>query len=66
MKTRACAVWIACGLAVGYGRLRLGAHYLSDVLFSAGTAVLMAPISIALGDRYLALFDRVTGSPSRE
>jgi len=64
---RGAAVAVAVGstafaLAIGYGRLRLGAHYLTDVLFSAGTAALMAPVSVALGDRYLALFDRASGA----
>ena len=44
--------------ATGAARIRFGAHYLSDVLFSAGGAALMAPVSVALGDRYLALFER--------
>lgn len=49
----------AYAIAIGWGRIRFGAHYLSDVLFSAGTAVLMAPASVALGDKYLSLFERV-------
>ena len=52
--------------AIAWGRLRLGAHYLTDVLFSAGTAVLFAPLSVALGDRYLALFERAAAGGSRE
>lgn len=52
--------------AIAWGRLRFGAHYLTDVLFSAGTAVLFAPLSVVLGDRYLALFERAAGRVSLE
>jgi membrane-associated phospholipid phosphatase len=68
---RGAAIAVALGSAafasaIGYGRLRLGAHYLTDVLFSAGTAALMAPISVAIGDRYLTLFERAKDSTSRQ
>jgi membrane-associated phospholipid phosphatase len=68
---RGAAIAVALGsaafsIAIGYGRLRLGAHYLTDVLFAGGTAVLMAPASVALGDRVLALFERAPDSASRK
>ena len=52
------ATVIAFGLAVAVGRITFGAHYATDAVFSIGLAWLIAPLSIALGDRYLALFER--------
>lgn len=61
-RTRAAlilgAMVVAFGLTVAAGRIVFGAHYATDVLFSIGLAWLVAPLSIVLGDRYLALFER--------
>ncbi len=46
------------GLTVAAGRIVYGAHFATDTFFSIGLAWLIAPLSVALGDRYLALFDR--------
>ena len=37
-------------LPVGWLRIVAGAHFLTDVLFGAGTALLFVPLSIRLGD----------------
>jgi membrane-associated phospholipid phosphatase len=52
------AMVVAFGLTVAAGRIVFGAHYATDSVFSMGLAWLVAPLSIALGDRYLALFER--------
>lgn len=52
------AAVIAFAGAVAAGRVLYGAHYLTDTWFSLGLGVLIAPLSIWLGDRYLLLFDR--------
>jgi membrane-associated phospholipid phosphatase len=47
-----------CGLTIAAGRIVFGAHFATDTVFSIGLAWLIAPLSIAIGDRYLALFER--------
>ena len=42
--------------SVAYGRMLYGAHFLTDVLFSAGTAFFFVPLSIKAGDWYLARY----------
>ena len=63
----ALAAWSAVyASAIGLGRMLLGAHFASDVVFAAGTAVLMAPASVAIGDSCLSLYDRFwTATSSR-
>lgn len=43
---------------VGFGRMVHGAHFLSDVLASMATGILLTPASVALGFRYRRQFDR--------
>jgi len=47
----ATAVWSG---AVAYGRVRFGAHFPTDVLFSIGIGVALAPVSLRLGELLLA------------
>lgn len=42
---------------VAYGRMLYGAHFLTDVLFSIGTAILFVPLSIKVGDWYLTKYE---------
>lgn len=43
---------------VVFGRMVFGAHFLTDILFSIGTAILFAPLSIKVGDWYLTKFEK--------
>lgn len=52
------AVVLAWALAVAFGRVLFGAHFLSDVAFSMGLAWFVSPLTLRLGERYLALFDK--------
>jgi membrane-associated phospholipid phosphatase len=47
------ALALAWGAAVGWGRVAYGAHYLTDTLFSAGLALLLAPLLLRLSERLL-------------
>ncbi|MGC4117803.1 MAG: phosphatase PAP2 family protein [Myxococcales bacterium] len=51
----ATAVW--AGL-VAYGRVLSGAHFPTDVLASVGLGIVLAPVSLALGDRLVARLSR--------
>lgn|GEM_PF-810933 len=55
-RTRAWVIAgiVALGLVVAIGRVRLGAHYASDVTFSTGAAVFL----LALADRWLRRRDQ--------
>ncbi len=43
---------------VAYGRVVYGAHFATDVLFSIGAGVALAPLSLCLGDRVVAWLQR--------
>ena len=44
-------------LPVAYGRMLYGAHFLTDVIFSIGTAFFCVPLSVKVGDWYLSKFE---------
>lgn len=45
---------ILWGGLVAYGRVIYCAHYLTDTVFSIGSAIVLAPISLLIGDKFLS------------
>ena len=54
----AIAVTVGWAGAVSVGRIVYGAHYLTDVVFSIGTALFFVPLSVRVGDWYLTKYDK--------
>ena len=44
-------------IAVSFGRMLYGAHFLTDIIFSVGTAILFVSLSIKIGDWYLTKYE---------
>ncbi len=51
------SITVVWGLAVAWGRILHGAHYLTDVIFSLGLSPLIAPLTIKAGTWYRKKFD---------
>ncbi len=51
------ALTLVWGVAVAWGRILHGAHYLTDTLFSFGLAPLLAPLTVRVGHWYLRKFE---------
>lgn len=50
-------VTVSWGLAVAYGRILHGAHYLTDAIFSLGLSPLLSPYTARVGAWYLGRFE---------
>ncbi len=56
---------LAWAAAMAYGRVQYGAHFPTDVAFSIGFGVALAPLSLRLGERWAARLGVVAGSRSQ-
>ena len=54
---RLLVITLLWGLAVAWGRILHGAHYLTDVIFSLGASPLLAPLTVRAGEWYLKRFE---------